>query len=188
MLEDAAELPGGCMVLWSSLKCLLEPNPRALFGFFCPPPAQMSLSPCYGDERTGDRIMRWLVFADDEQALVSKCFNVRTDSALISSSNDHFTVYCCSNCMFCSLRGSGAAEWNTSPSFSPFQEVSRYRSLTSCLFSSSRLSHLSQFEDAAYLWSPFCRNEAWQIRSFPKSCRLNGTDESGWKPQYCPCS
>lgn len=32
------------------------------------------------------------LFRDDEQGLVSSHFNVRTDNALISDSNDHFTV------------------------------------------------------------------------------------------------
>lgn len=137
---------------------------KSLLGVFCPPAAQMSLSsPCHGDEKTGDRIMRWLVFADDEQALVSKHFNVRTDSALISSSNDHFTLYCCSNCMFCSLRGSSAAERKTSlssPSKKPPLSLSNLLSiLLLCL------SHPSQFGDAASLWPLRCLNEPWQIRN-----------------------
>lgn len=40
------------------------------------------------------------MFTDDEQALVSEHFNVWTDSVLISSSNDRFTVYRRSNCVF----------------------------------------------------------------------------------------
>lgn len=41
------------------------------------------------------------------------CTNSWSDSTLISSSNDHFTVYCGSNCMFCSLGGSSPAEWQS---------------------------------------------------------------------------
>lgn len=131
---------------------LSKPDLHATFGSFCPRSAQMSLSPCSEDERTGDRIMRWLVFADDEQALVSGRFNVRPDSALISSSNDHFTADRRSNCLFCSVWGSGPAERKPSLPY-PSKNLQL-----------PRLSHASQFEDAAYLRSPLCLNEAWQMR------------------------
>lgn len=119
-----------------------------------------------------------LCYADDEQALVSEHFNVRTDSALISSSNDHFTVCCCSNCMFCSRRGSSAAEWRTSLSFPSKNWALSLSNLLSFSLPQPQPS-ITVWGTQHILWSPLCLNEAWQIRSSERSCRLNGTDETG---------
>lgn len=54
--EEREQKKAAVRVKFSESKFL---RAKALFGAFCPPPAQMSLpSPFHGDERTGDRIMR----------------------------------------------------------------------------------------------------------------------------------
>lgn len=138
-----------------SLSQILRP---CLASFVHPPPPKWASLPAMGMRGQEIGLCDDLCLLDDEQALVSEHFNVWTDSALISSSNDHFTVYCCSNCMFCSLCGCGAPERKASlPLPLPRNSLSH----SSFLF----LLHLSPLEDAAYLWSLFCLNEAWQIRS-----------------------
>ena len=165
--EGAPEQPTGWRS-WSSFKSLevtlSEPKP-CLDPFVRRPPKWASL-PATGDEKTGDRIMRWLVFDDDEQALVSEHFNVRTDSVLISSSNDHFTVYCRSNCMFCSrlrLRRRRVEDISLLlPSKRRPLSLSNLPRLFS--FLPPRPS-ITVWGTQAYLWSPLRLNEAWQIRS-----------------------
>lgn len=106
-------------------------------------PSKLSISSV--DGQAGDRIMRWVVFTNDEQVLVSMHFNSWSDSTLISSSNDHFTVYCGSNCMFCSLGSSSPAEWKSGWSLF-FPSWTHTRPLSNSLsFLLLWLCHWSQF-------------------------------------------
>lgn len=115
-----------------------------------------------------------LCLFDDEQALVSEHFNVWTDSTLISSSNDHFTVYYCSNCMFCSLRGCGAAQWKASVPFPSKKHT--------CPF--FFLLHLSQFEDAAY----FCGHRSvWMRHGGLEATKIMSTKWNRWDCMKSRC-
>ncbi len=57
------------------------------FSWICSSKAPWGFSFCWGEHSTGDKIMPWLVFGHDEQALVSRHLNLGLDSALISTSN-----------------------------------------------------------------------------------------------------
>lgn len=80
---------------------------------------------------------------------------------------------------------SGSTAERDRVSLLPFQEVSCYRSLTSCLFSpcASAIYHSLKTQHICAHHSVGKKRGRLEV---PKSCGLNGTDEAGWKLRIVP--